>query len=144
MTASAQDLKKDMNHDVKLSLATLDALPDTAASPGLSTAPTLKAGIVHFGVGNFHRAHQAVYLDDLFNPGRDHDWALVGAGVLRRREDGAAKARGAGLADHRRRAGQRSHRSARVTGADDRLPAARRRRRASSPSSPTRRSASSR
>ncbi|MCB1447139.1 MAG: mannitol dehydrogenase family protein, partial [Rhizobiaceae bacterium] len=31
--------------------------------------------------GNFHRAHQAVYLDDLFNTGRDHDWAIVGAGV---------------------------------------------------------------
>ena len=41
----------------------------------------LSAGIVHFGVGNFHRAHQAVYLDDLFNAGRDHDWAIVGAGV---------------------------------------------------------------
>jgi len=41
----------------------------------------LKAGIVHFGIGNFHRAHQAVYLDDLFNTGRDHDWAIIGAGV---------------------------------------------------------------
>lgn len=41
----------------------------------------LKAGIVHFGIGNFHRAHQGVYLDDLFNTGTDHDWALVGAGV---------------------------------------------------------------
>jgi mannitol 2-dehydrogenase len=37
---------------------------------------------LHFGIGNFHRAHQAVYLDDLFNAGRDHDWAIVGAGVL--------------------------------------------------------------
>jgi mannitol 2-dehydrogenase len=36
---------------------------------------------VHFGVGNFHRAHQAVYLDDLFATGEGHDWALVGAGV---------------------------------------------------------------
>ena len=42
----------------------------------------LSAGIVHFGVGNFHRAHQAVFLDDLFNTGRDHDWAIIGAGVL--------------------------------------------------------------
>ena len=41
----------------------------------------LSAGILHFGVGNFHRAHQAVYLDDLFNLGLDHDWALVGASV---------------------------------------------------------------
>lgn len=43
---------------------------------------SLSAGIVHFGVGNFHRAHQAVYLDDLFNSGRDHDWAIIGTGVM--------------------------------------------------------------
>ena len=48
---------------------------------------TLKAGIVHFGVGNFHRAHQAVYLDDLFNLGIDHDWGIVGAGVRAADED---------------------------------------------------------
>ena len=36
---------------------------------------------MHFGVGNFHRAHQAVYLDALFNQGESRDWALVGAGV---------------------------------------------------------------
>jgi mannitol 2-dehydrogenase len=41
----------------------------------------LRAGILHIGVGNFHRAHQAVYLDDLFNTGRDLDWAILGAGV---------------------------------------------------------------
>ncbi len=42
----------------------------------------LKAGIIHFGIGNFHRAHQAVYLDELFNAGTDHEWGIVGAGVL--------------------------------------------------------------
>ncbi|MBG1232539.1 mannitol dehydrogenase family protein [Aestuariivirga litoralis] len=42
----------------------------------------LKPGILHFGVGNFHRAHLAVYLDDLFNKGHDHDWALIGTGVM--------------------------------------------------------------
>ena len=41
----------------------------------------LKAGIVHIGLGNFHRAHMAVYLDDLFALGRDMDWAIIGAGV---------------------------------------------------------------
>ncbi|HEX9858305.1 MAG TPA: mannitol dehydrogenase family protein [Paracoccaceae bacterium] len=41
----------------------------------------LTPGIVHIGVGNFHRAHQAVYLDDLFALGRDHGWAILGAGV---------------------------------------------------------------
>ncbi|MEI6098669.1 MAG: mannitol dehydrogenase family protein [Alphaproteobacteria bacterium] len=41
----------------------------------------LKPGIVHIGLGNFHRAHMAVYLDDLFALGQDHDWAILGAGV---------------------------------------------------------------
>ncbi len=41
----------------------------------------LKPGIVHIGLGNFHRAHMAVYLDDLFAMGLDHDWAILGAGV---------------------------------------------------------------
>ena len=61
--------------------------PISASLPPRSPVPNydqsgLKAGIVHFGVGNFHRSHQAVYLDDLFNAGVDHDWALVGAGVF--------------------------------------------------------------
>ncbi|MFO1121912.1 MAG: mannitol dehydrogenase family protein [Hyphomicrobiales bacterium] len=42
----------------------------------------LSAGIVHIGVGNFHRAHFGVYLDDLFNRGVSLDWAIVGAGVM--------------------------------------------------------------
>ena len=66
---------------VKLSLATLPEASATAAVPAYDRA-SLTAGIVHFGVGNFHRAHQAVYLDDLFNTGADHDWAITGAGVL--------------------------------------------------------------
>ncbi len=41
----------------------------------------LTPGIVHIGLGNFHRAHMAVYLDDLFALGEGHDWAIIGAGV---------------------------------------------------------------
>jgi mannitol 2-dehydrogenase len=41
----------------------------------------LTPGIVHIGLGNFHRAHMAVYLDDLFALGEDTDWAILGAGV---------------------------------------------------------------
>ena len=63
----------------KLSAATLSTL-STASVPAYDRA-ALTPGIVHFGVGNFHRAHQAVYLDDLFATGRDHDWALIGASV---------------------------------------------------------------
>ena len=66
---------------VTLSSATLPEVAKTAAVPAYDPAG-LTAGILHFGVGNFHRAHQAVYLDDLFNEGLDHDFAILGAGVL--------------------------------------------------------------
>lgn len=65
---------------IELSRDAFKDLGETAAVPAYDPK-ALKAGIVHFGVGNFHRAHQAVYLDDLFNLGVDHDWAIVGAGV---------------------------------------------------------------
>jgi len=65
---------------IELSRGAFKELSETAAIPSYDP-DSLTAGIVHIGVGNFHRAHQAVYLDDLFNLGRDHDWALVGVGV---------------------------------------------------------------
>jgi mannitol 2-dehydrogenase len=64
----------------KLALANLSDLPEKVSVPSYARAD-LSAGIVHIGVGNFHRAHQAVYLDRLFEMGRDHDWAIVGAGI---------------------------------------------------------------
>ena len=42
----------------------------------------LSVGIVHIGVGGFHRAHQAMYLDQLMNQGLATDWASGGVGVL--------------------------------------------------------------
>ncbi|WP_158817241.1 mannitol dehydrogenase family protein [Methylocapsa sp. S129] len=65
---------------VKLSASALARLPREISRPNYGRSD-LRAGIVHFGVGNFHRAHQAVYLDDLFIAGSDRDWAIVGAGV---------------------------------------------------------------
>lgn len=65
---------------VPLSARTLAEIGGRAAIPAYSRSG-LTGGILHFGVGNFHRAHQAVYLDELFNLGHDHDWAIVGAGV---------------------------------------------------------------
>jgi mannitol 2-dehydrogenase len=66
--------------NVKLSAATLARLPREISRPNYDRSD-LRAGIVHFGVGNFHRAHQAVYMDDLFVAGLDRDWGIVGAGV---------------------------------------------------------------
>ena len=65
----------------KLNLATLRSLRSDIATPRYDRA-ALTPGIVHFGVGNFHRAHLAVYLDALFNMGLNHDWAIIGAGVM--------------------------------------------------------------
>ncbi len=63
-----------------LSTASLADLPDAVAVPAYDRA-ALRPGIVHIGCGNFHRAHMAVYLDDLFQLGLGHDWAITGAGV---------------------------------------------------------------
>ena len=41
----------------------------------------LSTGIVHIGVGNFHRAHLSWYLHRLMQEGLDHDWAIIGSGV---------------------------------------------------------------
>jgi mannitol 2-dehydrogenase len=65
---------------VKLSTAVLANMPAGIAVPKYQRSD-LKPGILHIGVGNFHRAHQAVYLNDLFNAGADRDWAIVGSGV---------------------------------------------------------------
>ncbi|MBD8472708.1 mannitol dehydrogenase family protein [Pseudomonas sp. CFBP 8770] len=42
---------------------------------------TLAHGIVHIGVGGFHRAHQAFYTDALMNQGEARQWAICGAGL---------------------------------------------------------------
>src|SRR6186997_2128327 len=39
-------------------------------------------GIVHFGVGGFHRAHQAMYIDRLLEKGDANEWGICGVGVL--------------------------------------------------------------
>ncbi|MDK8468686.1 mannitol dehydrogenase family protein [Corynebacterium accolens] len=39
-------------------------------------------GIVHFGVGGFHRAHQALYLDKLMSQGKAMDFGIIGMGVM--------------------------------------------------------------
>ena len=43
---------------------------------------SVTAGIVHFGVGGFHRAHQAMYLDRLMEQGRALEWGICGVGVM--------------------------------------------------------------
>ena len=65
---------------VALSNATLDRLPPGIERPTYDRS-ALRPGIVHIGLGNFHRAHQAWYLHRLMQEGQAHDWAIIGAGV---------------------------------------------------------------
>ena len=65
---------------MRLSNATLAQVPAGIARPNYDRA-LLTPGIVHIGVGNFHRAHQAWYLHRLMQAGQAFDWAIVGAGV---------------------------------------------------------------
>jgi mannitol 2-dehydrogenase len=57
------------------------------AAEGIVAVPTydrsgLAVGIVHFGVGGFHRAHQAMVIDKLLERGEARDFAICGVGVL--------------------------------------------------------------
>lgn len=63
-----------------LKQSTLSNLPAAVGRPTY-TRDGLSAGIVHIGIGNFHRSHQGVYLNDLLNAGGDPAWAIRGAGV---------------------------------------------------------------
>ncbi|HEX2135386.1 MAG TPA: mannitol dehydrogenase family protein [Microvirga sp.] len=63
----------------RLSEATLAALPRDIERPAYDRAAT-RVGIVHLGIGAFHRAHQAVYVDDRLAAG-ESEWAICGASL---------------------------------------------------------------
>lgn len=65
---------------MKLSNASLSQVPEGILVPTYDRT-SLTPGIVHIGLGNFHRAHQAWYLHRLMQNGVAHDWAIIGAGV---------------------------------------------------------------
>ena len=64
-----------------LSASALEHLPIPVPAYDRSA---VRAGIVHIGVGGFHRAHQAMYLDRLMNAAQALDWGVCGLGVLPR------------------------------------------------------------
>ncbi|MEV5033152.1 mannitol dehydrogenase family protein [Sphingobium sp. LMC3-1-1.1] len=63
----------------RLSSATLDALPDDVIRPAYDRA-AVRPGVVHLGIGAFHRAHQAAVFDDVLNAG-DLRWGIVAASL---------------------------------------------------------------
>jgi fructuronate reductase len=61
----------------RLSLATLGETPDSVARR--ARPRPLATGIVHFGPGAFHRAHQADFIDRLLDD--DPRWGILGAAL---------------------------------------------------------------
>lgn len=63
----------------RLSDQALEGLPAEVAVPGYDRAQ-VKTGVVHLGIGAFHRAHQAVVFDDAIKGG-DLRWGVLGASL---------------------------------------------------------------
>src|SRR5438309_8654004 len=64
---------------LRLSDANLDRLPGNIRRPAYDRS-RVRPGIVHLGIGAFHRAHQAVVIDDLLAAGAT-EWGIIGASL---------------------------------------------------------------
>lgn len=62
-------------------MAALARLPRGVRRPSFDPA-RLKTGIVHLGIGAFHRAHQAVFTEDAIDA-KGGDWGIIGASLQR-------------------------------------------------------------
>lgn len=71
----------EMPQPQRLHRGVLQALRNDIARPTYARE-RLRPSIVHIGVGGFHRAHQAVYLDDIAEQGVSLDWGERGIGLL--------------------------------------------------------------
>src|SRR4051794_15475753 len=65
----------------RLDAATLQSLGPSVWTPRYDR-DAVRVGVVHLGVGGFHRSHQAMYLDRLMAAGQAMDWGICGVGVL--------------------------------------------------------------
>jgi mannitol 2-dehydrogenase len=66
----------------QLNAANLNLLGPNVQVPGYDRQKVGQS-IMHVGVGGFHRAHQALYTDDLFGHGGDLAWGYCGVGLLK-------------------------------------------------------------
>lgn len=66
---------------IKLNEASLSRLANNVRVPKYHRHQ-ITNGIVHIGVGGFHRAHQALYLDNYFHQNPGSEWGICGVGLL--------------------------------------------------------------
>ncbi|MEJ1223912.1 mannitol dehydrogenase family protein [Sediminicola sp. 1XM1-17] len=65
----------------KLNSGNLSKIADRVAVPAYDRTD-VRAGIVHVGIGGFHRAHQAYYTDQLLHDSANKDWGICGIALL--------------------------------------------------------------
>lgn len=65
----------------KLNNSSLNELADRVSVPQYDRE-NIKTGIVHVGVGGFHRAHQAMYLDQILHDAANANWGICGVALL--------------------------------------------------------------
>ena len=65
----------------RLGPATLTDVTSNTRTPGYNR-DSVTQGIVHIGVGNFHRAHEALAIDDLLQQDSAQPWAICGVALL--------------------------------------------------------------
>jgi mannitol 2-dehydrogenase/sorbose reductase len=85
-----QDAKKGSTGVIELSQDNLGRLGPNIAIPRYDRS-SLRCGIVHFGLGNFHRVHQAVYVDRCLHDSSVKDWGRCGVELI---DSPAARAKG--------------------------------------------------
>ncbi|MEH6771259.1 mannitol dehydrogenase family protein [Maribacter arcticus] len=66
---------------IKLNAQNLHKFTDRAAVPKYDRTK-VKAGIIHVGIGGFHRAHQAFYTDQLLHTKGNENWGICGVALL--------------------------------------------------------------
>ena len=66
---------------MRLSKQSIPELPKTVRRPAYDRR-ALREGVLHIGVGNFHRAHQALYFDESIESTGSTDWGICGVGIL--------------------------------------------------------------
>ena len=68
---------------LKLNAENIDKFQDSVTIPKYDRS-SVKAGIVHVGIGGFHRSHQAFYCDQLLHDKEQSQWGICGVALLER------------------------------------------------------------
>lgn len=66
---------------IELTASALSKVDPDVAVPRYDRS-AISTGIVHFGVGAFHRSHEAMFIDRLLSAGGSTEWGICGVGVL--------------------------------------------------------------